>query len=360
MLKENEVLDKGIQALEESLSAVPGLTIDRKASFQGDGEPDYLVKVRGPGYAQSLIIEVKSQGTPKMIRGAVNSLLLYLQKEPDAYGVVIAPYISSGSAQICDQAGIGYLDLSGNQKIAFQQLFILRENYPNQFPYKASIASLYSTKSERILRVLLTFPFQTWKTLELAKCAEVSPGMITHVRKKLADQEWIQSSHDGFQLTQPDDLLQDWSEHYAFDRNQTFDYYSLKSPSEIENDLAELCVQNKIEYALTGFSAANRLAPMTRNQRAMIYVGGDLSHIADQAGLKPVTSGANVTLVSPYDDGVFWKSEEVLGIRVATPIQVYLDLQKNRGRGEEAAQFLFKEVIQKVWEKQKSITMHSL
>ena len=56
-----------------------------------------------------------------------------------------------------------------------------------------------------------------------------------------------------------------------------------------------------------------------------------------------------MTLLEPYDAGVFYGSKEIDGIIVASPIQVYLDLRGLRGRGEEAADKLLNEVIRPQW-----------
>jgi hypothetical protein len=136
--------------------------------------PDYQAIVRGEGFKQIVYLEIKTLGTPKSTREAANLLMRWIQNEPMAYGIFVAPFISPRSAAICKEAGIGYADLSGNCSIAFQQIFISREKMGNQFPFKASLSSIYSPKSERILRVLLAFPYQSWKTIELAKEAQDS------------------------------------------------------------------------------------------------------------------------------------------------------------------------------------------
>ena len=81
----------------------------------------------------------------------------------------------------------------------------------------------------------------------------------------------------------------------------------------------------------------------------MAYVDGDLAPIVTTLGLKEVSSGANVTLLSPYDDGVFYGAAEVDGLRIVAPVQVYLDMIGYRGRGEEAAAFLLEQVIERTW-----------
>ena len=75
---------------------------------------------------------------------------------------------------------------------------------------------------------------------------------------------------------------------------------------------------------------------------------GDLDSLTDSLGWKPVTSGANVSILVPYDEGVFFENREVGGTQLAAPIQIFLDLQNYRGRGQEAAQAIQK-VIEQSW-----------
>ncbi|NLI08444.1 MAG: hypothetical protein GX457_15335 [Thermotogaceae bacterium] len=353
MLKEADVSRKGLLAFRDILSDVPSLTIDSIEELPAKDMPDYQAIVEGPGFKQIIYLQVKTLGTPKSTREAVNLLVRRIQNEPASYGVVIAPYISPGSAAICRESGIGYVDLSGNCSIAFQQIFINREKSGNQFPFKTGLSSIYSPKSERILRVLLVYPYRTWKTIDLAKEAQVSLGMITQVSKKLIEEEWLKKTPQGISLIQPENLLADWSNNYTIKRNVQNNYYSIKALQDLELEIGGICKKMNIPYALTGFSASNRLAPMVRGQRAMIYVGREIDSVAEKVGLKPVESGANVILIQPYDDGVFWNAKSIGDLEISEPIQVYLDLKRYPGRGEEAADFLFREVINPRWQQRK-------
>ena len=60
---------------------------------------------------------------------------------------------------------------------------------------------------------------------------------------------------------------------------------------------------------------------------------------------KPVTSGANLRIVSPYDEGVYYGTRTLGGQTVASAIQCYLDLKNEKARGEEAAAALLEQVI---------------
>lgn len=354
MLKIADVSTKGLLAFRNCLSVVPALTIDSIEEVTDKDKPDYRAIVQGEGFKQIVCLEIKTLGTPKSTREAVNLLVRRIQNEPETYGVFVAPYISPRSAAICKESGIGYVDLSGNCFIAFRQIFISREKMKNQFPFKTGLSSIYSPKSERILRVLLVYPYQSWKTIDLAKEAQVSLGMITHVSKKLIEEEWLKKTSQGISLLQPENLLADWTNNYAIKRNILTNYYTLKPLQDIEIEIAETCSKLNIPYALTGFSACNRLAPMVRGQRAMIYVSRDIASVAENVGLKPVESGANIILIQPYDDGVFWNAESIGDLEISDPVQVYLDLKRYPGRGEEAADFLFREVINPRWHQLKT------
>lgn len=92
------------------------------------------------------------------------------------------------------------------------------------------------------------------------------------------------------------------------------------------------------------------MSPAVRYQRVTAYVRQEtIENLALQMNLKKVSSGANVSLLVPYDDGVFYGAKDYDWVKVATPVQVYLDLREIRGRGEEAASVLLEEVIKSQW-----------
>jgi len=69
--------------------------------------------------------------------------------------------------------------------------------------------------------------------------------------------------------------------------------------------------------------------------------------------LKEVESGANIMLLGPYDEGVFYGTQVIDDIRIVTPLQIYLDLIGYKGRGEEAAEVMLRDVIKPKWSEEK-------
>ncbi|MBU2499231.1 MAG: hypothetical protein KKE57_10040 [Proteobacteria bacterium] len=346
-----ELERKAREALRSCLSRVPFLEIEdfQRQTSQKAVRPDFLVKLAVPEGDKVLVVEIKANGQPRVAREAVNQILRYRDLFPDSYGIFLAPYISPKAGEICRQEGIGYLDLAGNCYLCFDGVYIEQEGKPNVFKEKRDLRSLYSPKAERVLRVLLINPGKSWKVEELAKEAEVSLGQVSNVKKLLMDREWIQADKAGFMMNEREQLLSEWQANYSFRRNKIQDFYSLGGPGQIEADLVEYCNREKVKYAFTGFSGAARFAPSVRYQRAMAYLEDLDEGVLPQLALKKVTTGANVSIFLPYDEGVFYGAREVGGAQVASPLQVYLDVRSFRGRGEEAAQVLLEQVIRPAW-----------
>lgn len=350
-IDETNMIGKVEDGLRACLQKVPFLEIESldRAVKIGDTWMDIVATVRIAKQRQRLAIEVKSNGQPRVARTAAYRLARVLESAPGLYGMFAAPYISPRSAEICIQEKIGYLDLAGNCRLAFGQVYIEQQGNPNPFAQKRDLRSLYSPKAARVLRVLLTDPKKPWRIQALAAEADVSLGQVANVKSLLDDREWLGSAEAGLLLKDPGSLLTEWSENSNYRKNVPRNYYTLKSIAEIEADLAVACDGEGIKYALTGFSGAARYAPSVRYQRATAYVSRDVERIAENLFLKEVTSGANVTLLTPYDKGVLYAARSIEGIYVTSPVQVYIDLLGMKGRGEEAANAILDGVIRRSW-----------
>jgi len=333
-------------ALQECLKQIPFVEIT--TTRPSPDSPGQWVYLNVQGQELRLLISSQVSGQPRLARQAVYELKSALTDVPNGYGVFSAPYVSPQAAAICQAAGIGYVDQAGNCHLAFGSVYIHKEGLPNPFSTKRDLRSIYSPKAERVLRVLLSAPRKTWKTQELADAAQVSLGQVANLKKLLVDREWLKADTVGMVLTNPTALLDEWAGRYNFDRSQTLEIYTLADVNEAEYQFGEACQQLGTQYALTGFSAASRIAPMVRYQRMSAYVGENVEALLAKLGWKQVNSGANVSLLIPYDEGVFYNAQPIDGVQIASPVQVYLDLQNSHARGQEAADAVRKEIL-KTW-----------
>ena len=67
--------------------------------------------------------------------------------------------------------------------------------------------------------------------------------------------------------------------------------------------------------------------------------------ILSELDAKRVSEGANLHVIETTSPGAFLFKERVGGIRLASPIQVYLDLLRGSGRSTEMAEHLRQERI---------------
>jgi hypothetical protein len=335
-----------LRAVFEEIPFVRSAEIQRCEQIAG---PDFSLSLKLENSDVTILVEAKNSGQPRLARDAVNQLLRSLSERPDAYPVFLAPYISPSAGDICKDAGAGYIDLAGNCYLAFGSVFITREGRKNPYASSRKLKSLYQPVSSRVLRVLLSDPRKAWKTQPLSDEANVSLGQIANVKQALKDREWIEEGPNGFSLSNPDRVIAEWSANYVFRKNDIRSFYAMDSTVDAEQRVAEACRRQNIPYALTSFSGAARLAPNVRYTRIDIYVADNIDAVAEVAGLKQVDSGSNVRLLSPYDEGVFYKAKEINGLQVAAPVQVYLDVLAQRGRGQEAAESILNEVIRRTW-----------
>jgi hypothetical protein len=342
-----DLTTKGENAVRQCLASVPFLRVVRITD--GATGTDFIAQVKAGDRTWNLLAEVRGSGQPRALREAASQLHACLAPRSGAYGVLVAPFISADGARVCEEAGLGYVDLAGNCRLAFGTVFIEKQGRPNPLPARRDLLSIYRPRAARILRALLADPKRQWRMKGLAAEAGVSLGHVANVKQALLGRELAAAGPEGIRLTKPGALLAEWAENYDLRQREARDYYSLDGPAEVESRLPAAAGRVGSKVALTGFSAAARLAPFVKYQRATAYVTGDEEAVARDLGLKKVESGANVTLLIPADEGVFYGVSEIEGVPVVSPIQAYLDLASFRGRGEEAAQFLLDRVIKPKW-----------
>ena len=338
--------------------AVKDVTPIEEVALPRVAQADLLFKVDlGSSGIYTLLFEVKSSGNPRYAQQAISQLRTVMQRRgldgERVYGVFGAPFISEGSRQICRDGGIGFVDIAGNCLLQFGDTYINIEGHPNPFPATRPLGSLFSRKSSRVVRAMLLDPGRKWYVTDLAEETGISLGQASNVKARLLEYDFLLKSKSTgkvrFQLKNPRQLLEKWAESYDYRVNQTFDYYSMDGVRDVEERMIDYFNRNEIPYALTLTSGAARVAPYLRYSRAFAYVDVAVWNVAPALDFKEVSSGPTVTLLQPYDEGVFYGLQDVGGAKVVSDVQLYLDLKSYKGRGEEAAEFLLKTRLEKKW-----------
>ena len=351
-----ELRHNAVLALEQCLRQVPGahVSISLAPTFLGAAQPDISAHLTLRDNRFAILAEVGKTGEPQYARAALSRLVNCRQSEPVAIIVFIAPYISPRTANLCREQNSGYLDFAGNCHIAFGGIYIHVEGNPNPAARSRPLLSLYQPKAERVLRVLLTQRLKSWRLQALAGEAKVSVGQVYKVKELLLEKEWLAEDNQGIAVTKPQEMLAAWAEHYRFGKHRDAQYYTLSNIDAFGQALSLECRRRKIPCAFTSFAAAARYAPHATYRRTTAYVHHELAEIQELLSLPslqlaPVETGADVILLSPYDDGVFYGSRQEQDISLVSPLQTYLDLQSTGGRGIEAAEELLQKEIIPNW-----------
>lgn len=369
MLKLHEKQDpRAIEALALSrlrdlLKPIPFVSLgperQEPAEAGGGYRPDFSIELQADGEAWVVIGEVKSEGQPRNVRIAALQLRDYVQRmsgidaRAHAYPVVVAPFISPASAQICAEAGVGFADLAGNCRLVFGRVYIEKSAAENPFRKRRVQRSLFAAKSERVLRLLLAQPSRIWRVVQLAEKAQVSLGQVSNLRRRLLDQEWAVANKEGLRLSRPRDLLEAWRSAHKLDPKRSDAAYTLLHGEALDKALRvafEESGQGR-HAVLASYSAGRWHAPFARVSSSYLYVDEEGSKaVRKHLKLEPAAKGANVSLMWPKDEGVFLDRVEAgKGMWCTSPIQTYLDLAVSGERGAEAAEHLFNERIAPHW-----------
>jgi hypothetical protein len=308
---------------------------------------DLVVKFRIGEAQHKLALEVTSLGQPREIREAIARLADIRRELPDAYPMAVSPYISPQSASLLKRNGLGYLDLSGNCYLSFDNVLIEKEGKPNLRPSTRPLKSLFAPRATRVVRVLLVDPQHVWRLEELAKTAEVSLGHAHNVVKRLEELSWVdRGEHQRIQLTRAGDLLDAWTDSYSYRLNAMETYFSPERVTrKLVGDVARVAHAENRRYAFTLHSGAALVAPNVRLPAIHCYVEGDPSPIAQALGLRPGEGEGNVHLLTPYDQGVFHAPIAKGGVPVVSLPQLYVDLYHYERRGREQAAHLRREAM---------------
>ena len=346
-VSKKEALQKVASLLEEWLN-VPG---DEVRVRYGPPEQNIDGYISSRNYNFS--IEIKSESNSAQVSSAIRDLNIFRSKfEGSAIPVVAVLFMGKVGRKLCKEADISWLDLSGNADISAPNLRILITGRPNRFKSPGRPANPFAPKSSRIARWLLIHPDRAVNQRELALKTDMDEGFTSRIISRLEDKGLVARKKGGtVQVLDPDLLLDSWQEVYDFNKHQIIKgHIAQRSSNEILKKLSNLLVKNKMPHAATGLCAAWLLNRYASFRIVTFYIKSSLSDdLLNTLGFREESSGPNVWMVVPNDEGVFHGSNKVQGIHCVHPVQVYLDLFGHPERAREAAKNIRHEIIK--WNK---------
>lgn len=337
--------------MRELIALVPVL---RLISFQGATveAPDWVGRVALAEQTWTILVEWKEVGQPRHVRAAINQLLQYLRAAPNpSYGVIVAPFLSPQSAELCSEAGLGYADFAGNARIAFGSVYIERRAAENPFLVRREQRSLFTRKAGRVLRTLLTPPLRAWRVAELKEATGVSLGQVSNVRRLLLDRDLAISDAGGLRLTRPLSLARDLSDAYKPPKRKT--YHTVLHGQPLEHAIRKTLEEcgHGAHAVLASFSAAEWIAPYARQASRFFYADQNGTTVLQRnLGLERSSRGENIVILdSPEDDVFAGRIEPAPQVWTTGFVQTWLDLNASGDRGREAAEHLATQELYPEW-----------
>lgn len=292
------------------------------------------------------LVTVLERAVPSSVKREIEKY-----SDNERYLIIMAPYISQASADLCRNNRVGFCDLSGNCRIAIGSLFLSDCGHPNLYPKEDHAKTVFKQSSRTtsaILRELLKDTSIPWKVKDLANAVGCSTGLVSRVRKYLLEQRWAEVLPSGLRITDAGSLLKEWSQAWSIDSGHIFRCYTLDPIPVFEEKLGQAVLEKHLKACLTGFSGGVRYAPVVRYTKAHVWVAvEDISCMMEMTGVKEVDTGSNVTIYIAESKDLFIDSRTIKGVSVVSPVQIYLDCMQLKGRGEEMAEAVFNKEINK-------------
>ncbi|MBO9625467.1 MAG: hypothetical protein J7484_03720 [Microbacterium sp.] len=297
------------------------------------------------------------EGLPADARRVRNEIVhgLSAAREP-ATPVVMARHLSSGARKFLDEEGLSWADATGHAQLVVPgRLYIsrldpTRARPATTFRWSAAADAIAETLLISRLRNGADRPVDRLSTI--AEISGVSPAHAARILRQFDDLGYTakigaeRGSSAAREFGAPGRMLSDWAGHYATAGGQeplAEFHVPWREPQRSISMLAETL--HAQDWALTGEAGADLIAPHLTSVPAVdVYVGEDQLRdasrlLARQAQVTEVHTGGRIRVreAAPH---VIRLRNEVRDAYVASPVRVYADLLRHRGRSAEAAEFL--------------------
>ncbi len=249
-------------------------------------------------------------------------------------------------------AGIAHADLNGRLFVHEDGFLLDRRPGKIRFRPPRSGADPFAAKSSRLVRALLASRNREFTQKKLVKRTGLSPAGVSIGLAELVKQGWVRqegkASRHGpasYAVEDFDGLLDEWKDRDDWAKRTSIHQFSVLS-GQVE-DLAKI-VEARLGGAdpetghphlvFSQWFAAWLRHPYTVPPVVTAYLRS--GHLPDDLPWRRVSTGGNLWLVVPEDDGVFFETREVRSFHLAADVQIYLDLLQVGLRGPEQAEEL--------------------
>ena len=353
-MTEQQLLEQFLEALRE----LPEVHAYLDPGATGNCGHDAQIDLQVAGKSFILLIEAKKAVYPRDVRQVLWQLREASHgqtkgQDKEHLSLMVAESISPGAKELLRNERVGYYDSGGSLYLPAPGAYVYIDKPPPKTLAK-SVRSLFSGRRAQVLHTMLVHHQDWFGVNELAQQAMASPATASQVLTELERFDWLVSRGQGpskkRHLREPAALLDAWVKQLASIRPPNLRRYyvpALKADTLLER-VGEVFDAHDAGYAISHEAAAQRYSPFLSSVsqvRTRLLIGSNADDAIGDLGARIVNEGANLAIIEAKSPGELLFREQVGGIWLASPVQVYLDLLRGEGRSKEMAEHLRKERI---------------
>lgn len=338
------------------LSSALARVLERPVSIHGTDHRSARATLVVGNAAHELELRWVGRGWPADLEQALGSV-------PDPWPrqlVLVGQRFSPGAIDELTQRRANWLDETGTARIETDTgLLVFREPDEAAAERRMPHGFRWAPSSLEIAEWLLTDPpREAFNAREFADRSGWSYAQTTKVLRQLNARGWVKKTGgsrgvgSGWQLGDPDGLLEAWATYLVSHRPETVGAHRvLRDPMQFARTELAQTLSPAMQWALSGWAGLELAAPFVTTV-PVIHVSVDTNALVDgrlrQAmrtlSLREVREGARIEFLALSKFSLSL-SHEFRGLPVVSPPRLYADLRTLGGRGDEAAEHLRQELI---------------
>lgn len=341
-----------ITAIDLQPPAPPGVDGRRQHSAL-----DARIEAEWPGQPgrYCFAVEAKVMSSPRAIRSAAEQARAFASTCAGTLPMILVPYLSKDKLLSLAAERMNAVDLCGNGTVTIPgKLSVFHSGEPNQHPDNRPLVNPYRGLSAMVGRTFLKQG--RWGSLtELAGAirsagAEISLSQCSKAVRALAEDLIVSTVSENLQLKEPLQLLErlgaGWRARPPAIRRRVH----LRMPPQLDWSGA-LSSARGLQWAMTGESSVMLYAVFGQGGPPRLAVSDLDVALARLPGSQSETvpNFADLQLVQAEEPGYFFDNHvDSKGIRWASRLQTWLELQAGDARQQSAAQELRNEILHRI------------
>lgn len=286
------------------------------------------------------VAEVKTAGGVAAVQRAIEAVRA--SAPPDAFPLVVVPFMSPGGRERCEAAGVSWVDLSGNARLRVAEgglrVAVWVDGRPDAFRSPGRPRNAFAPKAARVARLLLEDPGRPWTQAEIARATGLGPDYVSRIVRDLEDDRLAERADGAVRVPDPALLLDAWADSDAFSHGAIAGHVPGRSGEERARRLHDALGGHGLRHAVTGLAAAWAYTHAAAFRSVSCYVEGGVDvrarALAD-AGFRADSAAPNARVLVPSDDGVFSGARPAEGLICVAPVQAFVDLAHEPERAAE-------------------------